>query len=254
MKIIKKIFGMSNDSKQKIDEGKEDTRTIEKEMGLTVQNTDLSIINEDMLEFGLDFFLEEGVLRDLPVIGAVTGVYKFGRSIQTAHFTKKIVNFLFELKPTTIDERNEFIKSIEEESGYLENVGEQLILIIEKTDNFYKAKLLGKLLTASIKKEITYQEFLYLGHMVNNNHLQHLRALKNTFDDGKYYIHKLSDFEISSLIRGGIMETYNEAKDYKEQIQKDGKATLGNKTSVLHKEAWEKKITKEGHLILTYGF
>jgi transcriptional regulator NrdR family protein len=228
--------------------------SIEKEMEITIQNNDLSIINEDLLEFGLDFFLEEGVLRDLPVIGAISGVYKFGKSIHTAHFTKKIVNFLFELKSTTIEERNEFVKKVEEESGYVENVGEQLILIIEKTDNFYKAKLLGKLLTASVKNHITYQEFLYLAHMVNNNHLQHIRALKNTYKDGKYFIHRLSEFEIASLIRGGIMKSYNEAEDYKEQIQKSGKATLGNKASVLHKEAWSKKITKEGHLILNLGF
>lgn len=253
MKIIKRIFGSKKEDINKSSTEEKSQKSVEDEMGLTIKNSDLTKINGEIVELGLDYFLEEGILRDIPVVGAINGVYNLSKNIRTAYFIKKIVRFLFQLNDTTIYERTEFINSIESKEGYTK-VGEALILIIERMDDFQKADILGKLLKASIQGKFDYNTFLYLSHLINNNHTRHLFTLSKTLENGKYFIHKLSELELESLIRGGIMENYNEAKEYKEKMQQGGEVVIENRVNTIHKQAFETKISKSGHAILKYGF
>ncbi len=61
-------------------------------------------INEEALsslsgiaEVGLDSIIEEGFLKDVPILSTVTSIYRIGKSVRERHHLKKFAMFLDEL-------------------------------------------------------------------------------------------------------------------------------------------------------------
>jgi len=51
--------------------------------------TGLGKVASDLLEVGLDQLLEEGVFKDIPIVGSAIGLVKAGRTIRDQLFEKK---------------------------------------------------------------------------------------------------------------------------------------------------------------------
>ena len=75
----------------------------------SVANESLATLLGDISETAIDSALESGALRDIPIIGMLTGVMKAGRDIKIALFIRKVTVFLKELSQIPIQDRQEFI-------------------------------------------------------------------------------------------------------------------------------------------------
>ncbi len=64
----------------------------------TLRNSDLQNLSVNLAEVALDSFLNEGVARDIPIIGSLVGIVKTSGSISDAIFTKKLIHFLLPIK------------------------------------------------------------------------------------------------------------------------------------------------------------
>jgi len=198
----------------------ENNQKIEKEMGLTIKKAELVDINSDIIEYGIDEVMSDGILKEIPIVSLLNSGYKIQKTIRTGLFIKRIIKFLFELSDTTPEEREQYVNRINSEDKFVNQVGEQLIMIIEKIDDYEKAHIIGRLFRASIKGIYSYDEFMYLAHMVNSTYSKHLLKLKQTEKDGKYFIHKLSEIERESLIRSGLMFQPDMKKKIRHEINK----------------------------------
>ena len=79
----------------------------------TLGATDLSSISEDLVEVALDSLLEDGLLKDIPVVSTIIGVSKSAISIRDKLLARKVLYFLQGLKDITDEERNKFLKDID---------------------------------------------------------------------------------------------------------------------------------------------
>lgn len=104
----------------------------------------LSVLG-DIGEVAIDAIIEEGVLRDIPIIGSIVGTGKCIKNVSDVLFTKKLIAFLFELRDTDAHEREEAIERWENDARYRIRVGETLLNMINRCDNTQKAKWLSKL-------------------------------------------------------------------------------------------------------------
>ena len=156
--------------------------SLEKSVRDSVLTNELENISKDILELTLDSFLDDGVLKDLPIFSFVYSFTKTTISIKERIFAKKILQFLFELKDTPQVKRQEFIEKIEKNEKSEAKFGETILMILDKADNLQKARLAGKLLAECIKGNISYEEFLKLTSILNRSYvptLQKLADLKN---------------------------------------------------------------------------
>jgi len=151
---------------------------IEKSLEATIETSDLESINENFAEIAIDSILEDGTLKDLPIVGTIVGLSKFGFKLRENIFLKKILKFLFELKSIPQDTRQKFLKKIEASEDYNNKVGEALILIIDKLVDIEKPQLIGKLFASCISEEIDYKTFLKLSYLVDNLFLPDLIFLR----------------------------------------------------------------------------
>lgn len=137
----------------------------------TLKDSDLHALGE----FTLDSLLEEGVLKEVPVIGTISGFTRTALNIQDRLFQKKLIHFLTELSNTDPKKRNRLITKIERDENYEIKVGEKLLYIIDKCDDHKSSKYIAKLFRAFLKEEISYSEFLKGATVIQNIFIEDLK-------------------------------------------------------------------------------
>lgn len=157
---------------------------IEKSLNDTIVKSDLTDLAADYSEIVIDSFLSDGVLKDIPIINTLIGLSKTGLAINDYLFLKKILNFLVNIKDIPKKSRENMIAQIEKSEKYQKNVGEAILLIINKLDDLEKPKLIGKIFKAFINEKICYESFLRLSQSIEKVFLPDLSSLVD-FSKGK---------------------------------------------------------------------
>jgi hypothetical protein len=99
------------------------------------QSLEIAIINEvtgdslkdiavDGAELSIDYFLADGVLKEIPFFGTLYKTFKATMSIRESLFAKKVFKFLVEIKDLPKEKKEMFIKKLEEQHQYRRKVGE----------------------------------------------------------------------------------------------------------------------------------
>lgn len=99
--------------------------------------SNLSVVG-DIGEVAIDSVVDDGILRDIPIIGAIVGLGKCIRNVVDILFTKKLVAFLMGLKDTDVKKRQKAIRKWEEDAKYRIHVGETLLNLINRCDDTQK--------------------------------------------------------------------------------------------------------------------
>lgn len=156
------------------------------EFEIVIKDSDLTHLATNLGEIAIDSVMEDGVLKDIPIIGSVINVIRFGNSLNK-HFTiKKIYKFLFQLQDIPIEKRLSKVNEINNSGEYLSSVGEMVMEILDKIESDGKPEMVGKLFAAFIKEEITFQEYLKFSHYIKSVFYYELLSLKN-HDENKFF-------------------------------------------------------------------
>jgi hypothetical protein len=130
-------------------------------------------IGRDLGEVALDSLLKEGLLRDIPVFNTLVALCQAGVEIQHQLLVRKIINFLNELSNISSENRQKFVKEIQDKREF----GETLILLIQRADSLQKPAILGRLLGHHILGNISYQVVTRLSFMVDRVYISDLSYL-----------------------------------------------------------------------------
>lgn len=125
---------------------------------------------------GLDAAIASGALDGVPVFGIATGLWRAGREVQHELFVRKVIRFLSELNGLPPQKRREFVKRLEQ-SGKKEEFGEAILLILQRIDDTRKPGIVGKIMAAHIRGEITYDQGMRLAAIVGRAYSQDLDFL-----------------------------------------------------------------------------
>ncbi|WP_298549222.1 hypothetical protein [uncultured Aquimarina sp.] len=128
--------------------------------------------------------MDEGVLRDLPLVGGLIGMVKFGNSINKFLSAKKIYKFLFELHRIPQEQRIKKIDEINSSGKYQNKVGEMIFELLERIESDGKPEIIGKMFAAVIEERIDYSIYLKCAHLVKNSFYYDLVKLKLEHEKG----------------------------------------------------------------------
>jgi len=135
---------------------------------------ELGSLTANYAELGLDNILEEGVVKDIPILRTAVSLVKMGFNLRDRIYVKKIYGFLAQVGQTTQEQREEFIK---DNCKNVRQFEEAVLLILEQTDNMNKSSLIGKTFKACILGTISYQDALSLSSIVNKTLWQDLENM-----------------------------------------------------------------------------
>lgn len=123
---------------------KQDILSLSESMELTMDKGNLSVLG-DLGEVVIDAVMDDGILRDVPILSTVVGVGKCIKNVSDVLFAKKLIVFLYGLKDTNAQQREKAIAKWENDSKYRIHVGEALLNMIQRCDDTQKAKWLSQL-------------------------------------------------------------------------------------------------------------
>ena len=125
----------------------------------TIKTEEIQNVSSDIVEVIIDSVLEDGLLKDIPIIGSIVGLGKGIMCIQDRLFTKKLLVFLEKLKSIPENQRIKQIEKIENNHSEKIKVGEKLLYIIQDCDDHLKSVFIGLLFAAYLSEEIEYDSF-----------------------------------------------------------------------------------------------
>jgi hypothetical protein len=161
---------MENNSKEK-------TQQLSKSLTETIKNSDLTKISSELLEIGIDSVLKEGLLKDIPGINIISGIWNTGVAIRDYRFLNKLLLFLHESSKLPLEKRLKLIDELEE-TTFQKEAGEKLISIIDNLETSSKAILIGKLLNLFGQKVINKEEFWRMSFVIEKLPMSDILALK----------------------------------------------------------------------------
>lgn len=143
----------------------------------SIISSELGNINKELGEVLIDNILEQGLLKEIPIVSLFTSAINIGTSIQNQFFLKKILKFLLELESIPKNERVDFISKIDQDKKYKTKVGESVLMILDKSDNYSKSQYIGILFKKCIEGKLAYSDFIKMSGIVNRSHLPILLRL-----------------------------------------------------------------------------
>ncbi len=150
-------------------------------------------------EIGLDAIMEDGILKDIPIVSTAIAIYKIGNSIKERHNLKKLVVFLNELNNGITDEqkRKDYQQKFQSNEKFRNQEIEYLLVLIDRYISYDKPKMLAKLYLAYLEKQISWNEFSMYASVVEQLFPVDIRILCTAnFDTVKQ-----DDDQIDSVLR-----------------------------------------------------
>jgi hypothetical protein len=156
-------------------------------------------------ETALDSVLEAGILRDIPVIGVITGMMKAGRDMRDSLFLRKVAIFLKEMSQTSAEDCAKFVAQFDSDEKQHE-FGQAILMLLDRSEDMNKPRLIAKIITAHIQEHIDAAKTMRLCAIVNRCFTQDLSILEN-FSEGTQGENSAiaeSLFSVGLLSHGGI--------------------------------------------------
>jgi hypothetical protein len=195
----------------------------------------------DLVEASLDSSPVELIFDEIPAVKTITGLYKAGLSICEGLFAKKLQDFFKAASrssgPTKAEREQAIMKFGGEENR--QRLGESMILLLDRTEDMQKPKLLGYIIGWLMTGRLGYSDAMTLSAIVDRVIFEDLRLLVRAcpsldVSGGADFsaVHRLQSTGLmfQSVIRGGSLEDDGEAP------QQFSLTTVGEQLSDIYRD------------------
>lgn len=184
----------------------------------SVARQDLVDVAGDVLEHGLQVTIQAGILKDVPIIGALIKILDAGAHVRDALFSRKLFEFLWYVgRGVDAQQREEFVNQMYEDPATRKRVGERLILAIDRLDDFAKSRLLANAFAARLRGEIKLREFDALVTVIDRLMITYLDEYRQVYWLQNTYLEAFTDRTgqlqncdlLSQVQKGGVPGTFS---------------------------------------------
>jgi hypothetical protein len=134
---------------------------------------------EDYIELGIDSVLEEGLLKEVPIVKTLFSTFKFAKNIYDRNLLKNLVIFIKELNSGSLDsdKKDKYKEKLDSNQKFAEKeLGRVLIILNNYIDN-EKTVFLARLFRAYIIQQINWEEFCEYSEVINRLFIQDVKIL-----------------------------------------------------------------------------
>lgn len=109
----------------------------------SVVKENISTVAQDIAEIALDMTLDEGVLKEIPLVSWLIKAVGIGRGIRDRLFLKKVMLFLSEAGRISATDREAFANRLSGDPKLADTYGETALLLLDKIAQTSKAQFMG---------------------------------------------------------------------------------------------------------------
>ena len=143
----------------------------------SIISPELGSIASELSEVGLDQLLDEGFIKDLPVVGLIVKIFKAGLDIRDRIFVAKVAKFLFKLAETPEKHRSSFEEKVRNDPNLKKKVGQTLVLLLERLDDLEKPDMVGICFRYYLSSKISFIQFRRLSSAIDLAFIDDLKEL-----------------------------------------------------------------------------
>lgn len=132
-----------------------------------IGNHSLQDSTSALMEVALDSVMEDGTLRDIPILGSLIGFGRAAVSIRDRMFINKLGYFLKEIESVPSEKRRAMIDEINASEEAEVKVGEKILYVVDRCQDHESSRAAGKIFKAFLEKDIVYSEFVSLAAAVD---------------------------------------------------------------------------------------
>ncbi len=171
----------------------------------------------DYVEVGIDCFINDGILKEIPIVETIVSVLNVGKNIHDRNLLKQTLTFISEFNNNSISkERLEKYKlKIENDTKKCEEELGRVLLLLNNFIDKEKSIMLAKLFKSYINDIIKWNEFCELSEILHRLFIQDIETLK-IIKDNNITINNENAFRVERLYSIGLINTL-----FKEIICKD---------------------------------
>ena len=122
-------------------------------------------------------------LGAIPILQPLVALGSAALSIRERFFLKKLAYFLKSLSAVSTADRTAFIQRIDSDPGFKEQIGDKLVVVLDRFDEVDKATLLAKCFAGYLSSEIDYVTFRRLAAAIDSGFLDDLSNFLKCEDD-----------------------------------------------------------------------
>ena len=115
----------------------------------------------DLAEVGLDAVMDDGILKDIPILSTVVGLYRIGYTIRERHEIKQLALFVAELNRGCTDEskRKQLLEKLNSDTRKSKQEIEYILVVLDSYLEYEKPKMLAKLYMAQDVRILQSHDF-----------------------------------------------------------------------------------------------
>lgn len=157
-------------------------------------------LTSDIVEIGLDSCLEDGIFKDIPIVGMITKVGNIAQKIYDRHLLKQTLIFINELNNQEISQQkiDNYIKELKSNPKKASEELGRVLLLLNRNIEVIKSKILAQFFLAYIKEAISWEKFVELTEVLDRMYSTDFNLLKRIalgdnvkYSDGGYSAERL---------------------------------------------------------------
>jgi len=173
----------------------------------SITDSSLYRITPDLAEVALDHILDDGIIKDIPVVRSVVALYETIVSVRDMLLIKKLLLFLLSLSSVSPEKKTKFKEKINSDEKFKRVVGEKLIVILDRLDDMEKPALVARAFQAYVEEHIDLETFQRLTSAIDRSFLLDMRTLKTVGDPKKFTSHTTLNLSNSGLLEVNASST-----------------------------------------------
>lgn len=151
-------------------------------------NNSKEIIGE-YIEVGIDSFINDGILKDIPIVNTIVAVLKVGKNIHDRNLLKQTLTFINEFNKNNITEEQlkNYKERIEKDRKKCEDELGRVLLLLNNFIDKEKSIMLSKLFKAYVSQLLNWNDFCEYSEIINRLFIQDFSFLQ------EIYLGRISD-------------------------------------------------------------
>lgn len=170
----------------------------------------------DYGEFTLDYFIKDGIIKDLPIVGPAFDMVKIGKDIHERIFVEKIKSFI-----ENIDKNPKWREKFSDDEE-CNKISKQLLYIVDSCDDDNKLKLIGMAFNYLVNGEISKDDYFYIVNIISKSFYPFLKVLLDIDESDKRFANDNTKYDYMAIehllnigalnYSGQTMASYNSEK------------------------------------------
>lgn len=163
----------------------------------------------ELSEMGIDSILDEGLLKNIPIVSLVIGLGKTAQNIHDRNLLQQTLTFIKSFNENNVNKQKlqRYKEKISKNKRIAEEELGRILIILNNTIDSKKAELMGKIFKSYVDEYISWEQFCEYTELITRMFIGDVNLLLDVNDKRITESVEEVNYKIDRLVSIGLIET-----------------------------------------------